>query len=146
MVIRMATDNDRNVLEGILQKSDLNDDGIEEKHTYFLIAEEEINSKKEVIAIAGIEQRGPYGFLRSLVLESKVRDFIKGYHFIASIIQYAKKLNFKELYLLTGPHTKKVFEYLNFQSISIHEVPDEVRESSHFTRSYNDSVIIMKNY
>lgn len=144
--IRLANENDQEILQHLLRKSELNIEGINESNNYFLIAEDWNDEKQIVVAIAGIEKRGEYGFLRSLVIESQVSNALAGLEFIINVIKYAKELNFKGIYLLTNSNSKYIFELLSFKRISLNEVPDEIKTSEHFLQSYNEAVVIMKNH
>lgn len=145
--IRLAKDEDIIKIKEMLKKSSLSTEGVEEKENVFLVAEE-INSvfTKKIVAMAGIEKRGKYGFLRSLVLRFKSGDSVVGINFITNVIQLAKELKFKELYLLTKPTSQLIFEQLDFVKIGIEQLPDEIKTSKHFQQSYNASVVIMRNY
>jgi len=144
--IRLATEMDQEMLRQLLKNSDLNYKGATEDNNYFLVAEDWAGESKKIIAIAGIEKRGNYGFLRSLVLESNLWTGKSGLEFVTNVIKYAKELNFEELYLLTLPNSKFIFELLKFKTISLNEVPDEIKSSEHFQTSYQEKVVIMKNY
>lgn len=144
--MRLAGKEDYDTLKQLLSSSSLNDHGIEEESNYFIIAEDYSDEKTSVIAVAGIEKRSDYGFLRSLVLQSELWNGKMGLDFITNVVKYALDLNFKAIYLLTLPDLKYIFELLNFQTVSLNEVPDEIKQSQHFINSYKPSVVIMKNY
>jgi len=144
--MRLAGKDDHDALKQLLNSTSLNDHGIEEENNYFIIAEDYSEEKKRVIAVAGIEKRSEYGFLRSLVLQSELWNGKMGLDFITNVVKYAITLNFKAIYLLTLPDLKYMFELLSFQVVSINEVPEEIKQSQHFINSYNPSVVIMKNY
>lgn len=146
LIIRIAAKDDLKQIKKLLQRSRLNQKGLEENISNFLVAEDSSNDSVRIVAVAGLEKKGIYGYLRSLVMQSQSWNAIIGLDFINLFLRFAKQKGCKELYLLTNPSGQLFFEYLHFHVIDLDDTPTEIKAFAHFKESYNDHVVIMKTY
>jgi len=144
IIIRLATAKDIKAMKRLLQRANLNQEGIETDLHQFLVTENVTDDRNSIVAMAGIEQKGEYGFLRSFVMESEIWNTLVGLELIKIALRYAKQRGCKEVYLLTTVQASYFFHHIGFQSIGIEEVPLVIQESLHFKKSYQQDVVIMK--
>ncbi|MEK4566501.1 hypothetical protein MKX54_17665 [Alkalihalobacillus sp. FSL R5-0424] len=138
MVFRQARDHDLLHIQRLLARAGLHEDDARNITSFFLVAETIDN---EIVGIIGLEPAGEYGLLRSLVLETDYFTPAKGMGFLEAALAYGRKLELKEVYLLTR-QAGVFFEQLQFRQMKLEHVPDEIKRLSHFKQSENKNVSI----
>ena len=146
IVIRLATTKDLDSIKRLLQRAKLNDDLVEQDLHSFLVTENITEKGNSIVAIAGIEVQGIYGFLRSFVMESETWNTLIGLELIKIALRYAKQQGCEQIYLLTSPKAVSFFQYLQFNPVELSDVPPVIQNSPHFIKSYQQNVVIMGSY
>lgn len=115
-------------IEKILQKEKLpyQDANAENIHFFMAFAD------KEFVGIVGLEKFSDVALLRSLVVFDKFRNKGYGREIINQIIEYSKKKEIKELFILTTT-VKYFFEHLGFKVIERGNVPNDIKSTTEFT-------------
>lgn len=130
IVIRIAENKDLLPIQRLVAKAGLVEKGIEKQINNFLVVE---NAKKEIVGTVGIEKLGEDGLLRSLVIKSENWNGKIGLEFVEIALAFAKQKGVKSLYLLTNS-SLPFFEYLGFSILESEDIPEHVKNSSHFSQ------------
>lgn len=135
--------NDQNSLEKLQQflktnkllATDLKLDGS------FFIGYHEADGK--LVGSGGLEQYGDTGLLRSIAVDERLRRKSLGKEIIEEIIDKAKQLKIKDLYLLTETaHT--YFLKKGFQDVPRELVPSAIKQTTEFSQVCPASAAVMK--
>jgi amino-acid N-acetyltransferase len=134
-VIRRAEEKDLFRVRRLIKDAGLNDKGIEKHLSHFFVAETaEGEEMSQMIGVVGMEVHGPYGLLRSFVLERASWNPKVGLNMIGILLSYAKKLKLERVYLLAGASTS-FFGELGFSEVAVQDLPEELMASEHLERS-----------
>lgn len=114
-------------VEKILQENHLVTHGVFSDNVifYWFISDE----KK--VGFAAFEERGKSALLRSMVIFNEYRNQNFGSKFCSLLIDKAKEMNFKNIYLLTTT-AKDFFLKQNFKLTQRNFAPPEIQESEQF--------------
>ena len=96
-----------------------------------------------ILAVAGLEQYGEFGLLRSLATDAGYRNKGMAAQLLKAMFEYAKRAGIKELYLLTET-AETYFEKMGFQRVDRSAVPEPVKESKEFGHICPSTAIVMK--
>lgn len=140
VIIRRAVQQDLHAVQDLLGKGKVSAKGLEELIEHFLVAERK--DQPGIIGTAGIEIHGKHGLLRSLVIDAASCDPSFSLHLLEFLISFARQQKVENLYLLTG-RAAGLFHWYGFQTISWHEVPLQIRESSHLEQYRPREMAIM---
>lgn len=97
----------------------------------------------EVIGVAGLEIYGSFGLLRSVAVRSDFRSQGIAAKLLRRIDALASLKGLTEIYLLTET-ASDYFERQTFRRIDRTDVPEELQQSSEFSRVCPQSAIAMK--
>ncbi len=139
MKLRKAHNKDLALIKRLLKENDLPFEDVSSKIKYFFIG----YIKSEIIGIGGLEIYGQYGLLRSLVVIDRFRGRGCGKMLTLKLIEYAKEIKLKEVYLLTIT-AKEYFEKFGFREINRDQVPTEIKNSTEFKYLCPSTAICMK--
>lgn len=139
LILKKVENKDLSVIKDILEKNDLVYEDIENKNIELFLA----YKNGLFVGIIGLEQYDNIGLLRSLVVLEEYRDKGYGKEICSGLLNYAKDKKIKEVYLLTTT-AKNFFEKINFKVIERKDVPDEIKNTTEFSRFCPDSAICMK--
>ncbi len=136
MIVRKAADADVPAIKELLERGQLYHEGVEQFLDGFVVVEEV--SGNRIVATAGMEIWGEYGLLRSLVLSKEANNS----HFILELVRIllmqAKERKARCVYLYAG-NTTDFFRALGFRTVSVNDVPDELKQSPYF-RQYSQGL------
>ena len=97
----------------------------------------------EVVGLGGIEQYGPYGLLRSIVVAAPFRGRGLGRRLCQALLDQAVQQGIHELYLLTES-AERLFEQLGFETIERRTAPPEIQKTSEFSQLCPAAATCMK--
>lgn len=137
-VVRLAQDSDFADIVHLLQKANINTDGVDKPTSRFLVVENQGTESTNIIGTAGVEFYGEKALLRSLVLESAGNARI-GVEMIRVLLAFVQEQDMKELYLLTRASTP-FFEQLGFSEIGWEQLPHDILMSDHVQGIDRDAV------
>ena len=101
------------------------------------------NAEGILIGSGGLEQYGNTGLLRSIAVDEKLRGLALGKEIVDNIIEKAKQLKIKDLYLLTET-AHNYFLKKGFQDVPRDAVPDAIKQSTEFSQVCQVSATVMK--
>lgn len=136
---REATPADIARVRSLLAASDLPLDGLPETLSGFAVAELD----GELVGVAGVEECGDYGLLRSAAVDPSVRGMGIGRELVQRVIVSARNDNRKALYLLTTT-AENYFPAFGFEKVDRAEAPDPIRGTAEFTSACPASATFMK--
>lgn len=102
-----------------------------------------IKEGDRILAVAGLEQYGEFGLLRSLATDPGQRNKGMAAQLLKALFEYAKRASIKELYLITET-AERYFEKKGFQKIGRDAVPEAVKESKEFSQICPSTATVMK--
>lgn len=137
-VVRLAQETDFADIVRLLQKANVNADGVDKPTSRFLVVENQGTESANIIGTAGVEFYGEKALLRSLVLESAGNARI-GVEMIRLLLAFVQEQAMKELYLLTRASTS-FFEQLGFSEIAWDQLPHDIRMSAHVQETGSEAV------
>ncbi|MDT8860446.1 hypothetical protein N0O92_09380 [Alkalihalobacillus sp. MEB130] len=131
IVVRKAKMKDMLPIQRLVAKAGLRDEGIEQYIESFLVVEDE---DENLIGTVGIEQYEENGLLRSLVLDSPIWNAKLSLEFLQLTLKYAEEQRMDTVYLC-AKGTNALFHQLGFREVEKEDVPEPVKNSSHFQRN-----------
>lgn len=137
--LRAAHSDDFERVSKLLVDNALPLDGVPKSLTGFVVVEE----GDRIIGVAGVEDCGEYGLLRSAAVAEDARNRGLGRRLIEQLIADAKAGNRRGLYLLTTT-AAKYFPSFGFVETSRDNVPASVRETKEFSEACPASATVMK--
>lgn len=137
--VRPATAEDLSAVEDLLTRSDLPLDGVRESLRSFVVAERD----GRVVGVAGLEQCGDDGLLRSAAVDPEWRGRGLGRTLVERVIFNAESIGLRALYLLTTT-AKKYFPAFGFHETTRDAVPAGVQATAEFTSACPSSATVMK--
>ena len=102
-----------------------------------------VKTGDRIIGVAGLEQYGEYGLLRSLATDPGFRNKGVAAQLLKAFFEYAKRAGITEMYLLTET-AETYFEKIGFQKIERGTVPEPVKESKEFSHICSSTATVMK--
>lgn len=139
MKIRRVEPADFPAIRALLVANDLPDAGLESLPGEFVVAEDGL----DVIGVAGVEDCGGYGLLRSVAVDAKWRSHGVGRRLVDRLIEDARRQGKSELYLLTTT-AERYFPAFGFQATTRDTVPDPIRATQEFAHACPASATVMK--
>ena len=137
--VRPATSTDLSAVEDLLRRSDLPLDGVKESLGSFVVAEQ----GGKLVGVAGLEQCGDYGLLRSAAVDPEWRGRGLGRTLVERVIFNAESNGLRALYLLTTT-AKKYFPIFGFHETTRDAVPAAVQATAEFNGACPSSATVMK--
>ena len=114
-------------------------EGVPESLAGFVVAED----GGRVIGVAGIEDCGEYGLLRSAAVDSAARSRGVGRAMVERLITDARSDSRKALFLLTNT-AEGYFPAFGFEEISRDDVPGPIRATREFSDACPASATVMR--
>jgi amino-acid N-acetyltransferase len=137
--VRPATPNDLGAVKDLLTQSDLPLDGVSDSLGSFVVADR----GGRIVGVAGLEQCGEYGLLRSAAVAPEWRGRGLGRTLVESVIANAESAGLRALYLLTTT-AEKYFPAFGFRETTRDGVPQAVQATAEFTDACPASATVMK--
>jgi N-acetylglutamate synthase-like GNAT family acetyltransferase len=138
--VRAATSEDLPPVEWLLSEAQLPVEGVEEWfEPSYVVA---ITADGDVIAAAGVEQYGPVGLLRSVVVHPVCQHRGIGAAVVRDRLAWAKGVGIRTLYLLTTTATT-YFRKFGFNVINRADSPRELHQSVEFSSACSDDAVLM---
>jgi N-acetylglutamate synthase-like GNAT family acetyltransferase len=138
MIYRHAKFSDLEAIGAILDKNNLPSEDCRDHIDHFIVLE--ING--QLSGIGGLEHHGHYGLLRSIVINTDVRNRGLGKKITQKIIDQARDDGIKTLYLLTEG-AAEYFAALGFTTVKRTDVPLPIRQSRQFSSLCPTTAIVM---
>lgn len=138
--IRNAKLNDLDVIIGLLNRSDLptQDVGAANLASY-IVAELD----GTVVGVAGMENCGRFGLLRSVAVAPLQRNKGIASMLTSAALERAKIGRKNEVYLLTTT-AEHYFSRYGFEKVPRDDTPTEIQSTAEFSRLCPDSAIVMR--
>lgn len=137
--VRAATAKDLSAVKDLLSQSDLPLEGVSESLASFVVAERE----GKIVGVAGLEECGDYGLLRSAAVAPEWRGRGLGRMLVERVIADAESAGLRALYLLTTT-AEKYFPTFGFHETTRDGVPPAVQATAEFTDACPSSATVMK--
>ena len=137
--VRPAMASDLSAVEDLLRRSDLPLEGVRESLSSFVVAERE----GRIVGVAGLEECGNYGLLRSAAVDPEWRGRGLGRTLVERVISDAESVGLRALYLLTTT-AEKYFPTFGFHETARDAVPPSVQATAEFTDACPSSATVMK--
>jgi amino-acid N-acetyltransferase len=97
LIIRQARSSDERAIRALLEKADLPFKDVEIGRQTFLV----VTRRGRIVGTVGVEAYGACGLLRSLAVKEELRGRGLGGELTGEMIEKARSLGVRELYLLT---------------------------------------------
>ena len=136
--IRAARDADAPAIDALLAGNGLPLDGVRETLGRFLVAED----AGVVVGVAGVEERGNHGLLRSIAVDQGWRSRGVGRELVTRAIAGADARGLEALYLLTT-NAERYFSSFGFRLTTRDAVPEPLRQTSEFQGACPASATVM---
>jgi amino-acid N-acetyltransferase len=136
-IIRRAVEQDLTSIRQLLQKMEVNDEGMEDHLSHFFVVEylsEQQREDQPLMGVMGMEVYEPYALLRSFVLERASWNLKIGLQMMQILLSYAGHLQLSHVYLLAGD-SLPFFEQMGFTAILREQFPEELQASLHLKKS-----------
>ena len=140
VVLRRATEADREAVLALLADAGLAIEGVAESFARFVVA---AKSSGEVVGAAGLERYEDAGLVRSVVVAKEARGSSVGSALARWVLDDARALGVRELYLLTTS-ADAFFARLGFARVTRESVPAHVRASGQFAGQCCASATVMR--
>ncbi|MDR7518309.1 MAG: arsenic resistance N-acetyltransferase ArsN2 [Armatimonadota bacterium] len=127
LTITNAGQDDLEAICALLSAVGLSTDGVAEAMAGFLVARED----GRVVAVAGLEDHGAAGVLRSVAVAPDRRNQRLGAELVAALIDRSRQQGHRALYLLTNG-AEGYFARFGFRRVGRDAVRPEVARSSQF--------------
>ena len=137
--VRQATSEDLSAVEALLTRSALPLDGVRESLRSFVVAERD----GKLVGVAGLEQCGDDGLLRSAAVDPEWRGRGLGRTLVERVIFNAESIGLRALYLLTTT-AEKYFPAFGFHETTRDAVPATVQATAEFSGACPSSATVMK--
>ncbi|HEY8942914.1 MAG TPA: arsenic resistance N-acetyltransferase ArsN2, partial [Polyangiaceae bacterium] len=136
---RSARLQDRELVRSLLVRAELPLDGV---HDGFPDAYVVACVGEKIAGVAGLEQFGSFGLLRSVAVDGGTRGQGVGRALVSECMARARTLGLERVFLLTTT-APRYFEALGFVPASREEAPDAMRASPEFSGVCPSSAICM---
>lgn len=137
-VLRPARVTDLEAVSVLLEEAELPTAGVEEALPRFVVAE----TGGRLVGVAGLEDHGRDGVLRSVVVAPELRGRGLGHRLTLRILEDARASGLGRLYLLTTT-AEAYFPRYGFRRIDRGEASPQVRASVEFSEACPDSAVAM---
>jgi amino-acid N-acetyltransferase len=143
-IIRKALETDFREIVQILKLNNLPTAGIQQHIHQFLVREIKSNNSTQsyIEGCVGLELYGKNALLRSLAVHPQYQNQGIGSKLLYSIIQNAKLMEIKDLFLFTTT-AEGYFKKHNFSSVSRDDVPIDIKESLEISNACPSTAICM---
>ncbi len=138
--IRNATLGDLEAIVKLLTDTCLPIEGVDGSMLASYLVAEQATS---IVGVAGLEQYGDYGLLRSVAVAPSRRNFGIASRLTETILERAIVGRVREVYLLTTT-ADKYFARYGFEQIERNDVPKEVQASAEFSTICPESAVVMR--
>jgi amino-acid N-acetyltransferase len=138
VTISPATAGHLPAIEALLLRNGLPIDEVGAALSNFLVAEHE----NRVVGVAGVEERDPYGLLRSVAIDESFRGRGLGRELVDRVIAAAETRRLKSLYLLTTT-AERYFLTFGFTVTTRNTVPESIQQTREFQGACPASAIVM---
>ena len=140
VLARPASPVDRDAVLALLQRCELPTAGVGDRfpHGYVVALE----SDGSVIGVAGVEEHGQHGLLRSVAVDPAARGRGIAERLLDACVEWARAMGKETLYLLTTT-ADGYFARHGFEPVERAAVPDAVRASSEFSETCPSSATVM---
>lgn len=145
IIMRLAKPSDQANIVRLLAKAGLSTLGVDKHLERFIVVEIQPNASamnKKIVGTAGMEYWGKDGLLRSFVMESESWNAQVGLDLVKVVMALARSEKLERLYLLTNK-SQPFFSYLGFREIEWNEVPEHIKQSSHFESYSPEAAAVM---
>jgi arsenate reductase (thioredoxin) len=140
-MLRAATAPDMNAVAGMLRECALTIEGLAEQFgPNYAVAER----SGRIVGVAGIEQHGREGLLRSVCVLPEERKSGIGTALVADRLAWAASADLNAVYLLTTT-ASGYFPRFGFEVISRDEAPENIRASREFAQACPATAILMRS-
>ena len=139
VTVRAAVPADLDRVRQLLAASSLPLEGVPASLSGYAVAEE----AGTILGVAGVEDCGEYGLLRSAAVDPDARNRGIGKKLVERLIDDAKHSGRKTLYLLTTT-AKGYFPSFGFAETPRDDLPPAIRATEQFTTSCPSSATVMK--
>ena len=136
--IRGARPEDREAVERLLDRAGLPIAEVDRWLADYRVAE----ARDGVVGVAGVENHGSDGVLRSVAVAEPWRGLGLGHRLVAAALDRARELGLRRLWLLTTT-AADYFPRHGFRRTSRDEAPEEIRESVEFREACPASAVAM---
>ncbi|MFX1486388.1 MAG: GNAT family N-acetyltransferase [Promethearchaeota archaeon] len=126
--LRRAEEDDLTFIKTLLEENDLPHEDIPSEFIHMFKG----YAGSEVVGVGGVELRGKYGLLRSLVIEGPFRGKGYGRSLCEKLIEYSRLKGVVELYALTST-PDNIVKKMGFERVDRRDVPQAVQETRQFT-------------
>jgi len=129
-------------LSGVLEllgRADLPVEGVAEHFRNFLVVRDDAS----VVGVAGLEPCGEDGLLRSVAVEPAYRGSGVGRALVDGVLELARRLELRSLYLLTTT-AREYFQRHGFSDSPRDEAPSAVRDTWEFRSGCPSSSAFMR--
>lgn len=138
--VRQARPDDLAAVHALLEECHLPTADIDGRSlAEFVVAE----AGESIIGVAGVEQHGRYGLLRSVATSESMRGRGVARTLTRSAIDEARSRGIDEIYLLTTT-ADGYFPALGFLRVDRESAPMEIRQSSQFTDLCPSTAVLMR--
>lgn len=128
LTVRRIADTETDRVESLLAANDLPNRDVREKPACFFLA----YAGPELVGTGGIEQYGPNGLLRSVVVAESHRGSGYGTALCDALEAHARSDGVRTLYLLTTT-AAPFFRRRGYESVARDAVPERIRATAEFT-------------
>jgi amino-acid N-acetyltransferase len=123
----------------LLRQDHLPEHGVVEQFGHYLV----VRNLGQLIGVCGLEVHGPYGLVRSLVIDPGFRRQGVGDCLVRGILDLGQKLNLRGLYLLTTT-AQTYFERFGFHPAARAEAPSELQDAWELKAGCPTSAVLMQ--
>jgi tRNA (guanine37-N1)-methyltransferase len=139
-IIRPASPADQEAVLALLQRCELPTEGVTDHFPRGYVVATDAHGS--VIAVAGVEEYGEHGLLRSVAVDPGARSRGIAERLLGSCVRWASGAGKTALYLLTTT-ADAYFERHGFERADRDSVPQPVRASSEFSETCPGSAVVM---
>jgi amino-acid N-acetyltransferase len=139
VTLRRADRADHEAINALLSHLELPTDGVAEWLGRFWVGDHE----GVVVGVAGMENYGESGLLRSVAVAPEWRGSGVGRALVERVLDEGRTAGIKDVFLLTTT-AEHYFPRLGFACVDRDCVPANVRTSAEFTGACPDSAVVMR--
>jgi amino-acid N-acetyltransferase len=136
--LRRAASSDQEVVARLLRDLELPTDGVSAWLDHFWVAE----YQGRVVGVAGMEQYGDSGLLRSVAVAQEWRGTGVGRRLVERVLEEGRTSGVRDVYLLTTT-AEHYFPRLGFACVDRDCVPAALHASAEFTGACPASAVVM---
>jgi amino-acid N-acetyltransferase len=137
--LRRAVHEDDAAVASLLRELKLPTDGVSEWLDQFWVAEHQ----GQVVGVAGMEQYGDSGLLRSVAVAQEWRGTGIGRTLVERVLEDSRAAGVRDVYLLTNT-AEQYFPRLGFGCVDRQTVPAAMQASAEFTGACPASAVVMR--